>query len=530
MRTGRHGVAELPFFAGEDGRGQFLALLFFISAAVITFWGIWEGTLPASDEAVLAETAREILTSRDAATMRFDGAPVSDTPPLAPWLMSVFYLLFGVNAFAARFAFVLISVVSYYLIYLAGREASREWCAAGDVESPGAGAGTPCRTHWGTLPTGVGLLSAAVFASTPLLGRFAPHITLGLPFAFSTALALLGWVFLPRFARGYLLWAAGMAGCILSAGGGAFVILVGALVASAIERDRRVLLGKPQFWLATGAGIAVGGLWLFPLAARSGEGFFMSPLWAPLARLTRFPAGAPSLVLDSMRSVWLRSLPWSIPATVAAARIIFLAGARRRSAAVSGIDGALLAFAVIVFAPSALGGAARPSVFLPVVPFISILAAREVARWLRYGGMNPEKRVWALNHAITALFCLLMLLVVATPLSLRNTSVDPIEDIARMAPRLTPPGERIGNFRQRHREQCARMLFYGDRSLERPMTGPGEVAAALRANPSKVFLSSSADVDALRSAEDFPFEVRLLYGAGDLVLFGVRETDAREAP
>lgn len=523
-------MAELPFFAGEEGRGHVLALLFFLSAAVITLWGTWEGTLPASDEAVLAETGREILVTDDPATMHFDGAPVYDTPPLAPWLMSFFYLIFGVNEFAARFAFVLLSCLSYYVVYLAGSAASR--CGQTAAEpGPAAPAGKPPRcVVWGAFPAAVGVLAAAVFASTPLLGKFAPHVTLGLPFAFFTSLALLGWLSLPARGRGYFLWGAGVAGGILSVGGGAFLVVAGAVVASAIDRSRRGILRDPRFWIATAASVALGGLWLFPAAARGGAGFFSSPLLAPLALVVRPAANTPSLVLDSVRSVVLRSLPWSIIAVIAAARIVALRGDRRRAAAIEEVDGALLAFAAVIFAPLALAGAGNPSSFLPVVPFASILVAREVSRWLRRGGADPARRVWAVNHVMTALFSLLMLLVVATPLALRSTAVDPMESVARVAPRVAPGGEKIGNFRQEYREQCARMLFYGGRSLERPLAEPEEVAAALRANPSKVFLASSAGIEALRRDPDFPYEIRLLYGAGDLALFGIREAAAEEAP
>jgi hypothetical protein len=123
-----------------------------------------------------------------------------------------------------------------------------------------------------------------------------------------------------------------------------------------------------------------------------------------------------------------------------------------------------------------------------------------------------------------------MLLLVATPLHLRRVGVDPIEDVARMANRLTPDGTRIGNYGQRYREQCARMLFYGNRSLERPSPDAGAVAAAFRENPHMIFLSSMADVETLRRTGAFAFEIRVLYGAGNLVLFGAAPVAPEDAP
>jgi len=530
-RTKRgQGLAELPFFTSEEGRGHLLALLFFLSVSVITVWGTWQGTLPASDEAVIAETGREIVTTGAAVTMHFDGEPVHDTPPLAPWLIAIFCRLFGTNEFAARFAFVAMSVVTLFILYRAGRVASQGWCPSGEVRASIPETETQCRTHWGTLATATGLLSAAVLGSSPLYGKFAPHITLGLPFAFCAAVALLGWLYLPSGRIGLILWEAAVAGCVLSAGAGAFLIIAGAFLASLADGKRRVLWRSGGFILATLVGVVVGGLWLLPETARSGQGFFDNALWAPLARIVRPSAASPSLVLEAFKNVWFRTLPWSIPATVAFVKVVFFRGRRRREGLVDDVDGALFIFAAVVFLPLALGGATHLDSFLPVLPFVSIISAREIARWLQRPGADLAKRVWTLNHVMTALFCLFMLLVVATPIVIRRMVNDPIKDVAKMAARLTPETERIGNFAQPYREQCARMLFYGGRSLETPRGSVAEVAEALTENPRMIFLSSARDVASLRAAEDFPFEIKVLYGAGDLVLFGAREPRPPHAP
>jgi 4-amino-4-deoxy-L-arabinose transferase-like glycosyltransferase len=513
------GLAELPFFAGEEGRGRLIVLLFFISASVVLVWGTWQGVLPASDEAVLAETAQEILTTGNALTLHFDGRAVHDTPPFAPWLMSFFLLLFGVNIFAARFGFVLLSVASFYLIYVAGVTASQDWGGAGETADASDGAG-PGRSRWGSLPAAIGFLSAIILASTPLFGRFTSHITAGLPFAFFTGLALLGWLMAPNGRLGAPLWGIGIAGAMLSAGSGAFFIVLGGILASLVDRSRRALVRKPMFILATLVGVLVGGLWLFPATMASGDGFWRSPVWAPVAGILKpRPNVAPTL-LRSVKTAWLACLPWAIAATIAAGRVFFSSGRKRRSAQVSDVDDGLLVFSTVMFLPWAMAGVDSTSQFLPAIPGMAIVSAREVARWMRRPGKSLTKRVWTVDHGLTALFCLLMLLVVATPLRLRVVRNDPIRDIARMAERLTPPGTRIGNFRQQYPEQCARMLFYGNRSLERPLMDPTEVAGALRADPRMLFLSTVDDMAKLRGLEASPVDIHVLYGAGNLVLFG----------
>jgi len=376
----------------------------------------------------------------------------------------------------------------------------------------------------------VGFFSAAVLAASPLFGKFAPRVTLALPLACCTTLALLGWLSLPAKRIGLLLWGAGVAGCILSGGGGGLFVAAGGILAALADGGRRSLLRTGGLVASTLIGVAIGGLWLFPETARSGEGVLRSALWAPVALVVQFPAGALSRAFGSFTNLWLRNLPWSIPATAAVVKMLFLRGGRRRNALVGGVDLALLVFATIVFVPLSLAGPGTLSAFLPVLPFAAIISAREVARWLARPGHDLAKRVWTLDHVTTALFCLFMLLVVATPVNIRRPVNDPIEDVAKMAARLTPGGERIGNFAQPYDAQCARMLFYGGRSLEKPLGSDREVAAALAANPRMIVLSSARDVASLRSAGGFPFDIKILYGAGDLVLFGAREPRSPDAP
>jgi 4-amino-4-deoxy-L-arabinose transferase-like glycosyltransferase len=523
-------MAELPFLAGEEGRGHVLALLFFLSVFLTAVWGIWQGSLPASDEAVLAQIANEVPHVGRALPLLFDGAPVHDTPPFAPWFMALMYSRFGTNNFAARFAFVLLSVGAVYLTFLAGRAASREWDPPAG-EDPAPAANQECKPpHWGSLSTAAGFFSAVALAASPLFGRFMPHVTLGIPFAFFAALGLLGWVRLPRSRGGYYLWGSAIAGGVLSAGAGGFLLVPGALVAALFDRERRALWRTPAFALATLAGALIGGIWIGVETARGGLGFFDNALWAPIARVVRPPDGAPMTLLGSFANVWLGNLPWSVPATVACARIALFRKRGPAEARATGVDAALLAFAVVLFVPLSLGGADTPGAFLPTLPFVAVLSAREVARWLSRPGRALSGRLWTLNHVATAIYCLVMLLVVATPIRIRTLVEDPIESVAEMAGRIVPAGERVGNFGQPYRVQCARMLFYGGRALAARLADADEVAETLRENPRMIFLSSARDLETLRSSDSFPCGIRVLYGAGDLVLFGARRVGADTIP
>ena len=116
-----------------------------------------------------------------------------------------------------------------------------------------------------------------------------------------------------------------------------------------------------------------------------------------------------------------------------------------------------------------------------------------------------------------------MLLLVATPLRLHRTSIDPIKEFASAANQLVPEGTKLGNFRQEHRYQAARLLFYGNWSLEMPLSEPGKVVERLARDPGTIFLSTAIDMNEVIKAGNYPMGLRVQYRAGELVLFGLEK-------
>lgn len=489
---------------GAQGRGPFLVMLFFVSATVVTIWGTWEGTLPASEEAVLAETAREILVTGEGWTMHFNGDPVHEVSPFPLWFMASCYRFFGTNEFSARLPFVLFAVLTYFMTYLMG--------ITGEM---------PCEADsgWINRARSIGLLSAILLAASPIFGRAAPHVSLSMPASFFTAIAILGLLSLSSCRSGLFLWGLGIAGVVFVAGADGAVIAVAGVIALIVTMRGRSP-GKGWFLLVSVAGLALGGVWLF-LNAPPWEGhFFTNPLWGALAGFVRLQPGAASGLLGQIKDVWIGNLPWSIVATAAFIRLIFF---RSREKGVGSIDDMLALFAALLFFMLAFTGPGRTDRLLVILPAVSVLSARELSRWIAVHGNGTLDRLWAFNQAMVSLFCLLMLLLLVTPLRLHKTDIDPIRDIARMAEQLSPGDEPVGNFRQPYRTQGARFLFYGGKTLEEPIYEPREVGRALKLNPSRVFLSSLEDFSLLRSTEHTVHELRILYRAGPLVLFGAEQ-------
>ncbi|UCF05795.1 MAG: glycosyltransferase family 39 protein [bacterium] len=508
-------MAELPFMAGEQGRGPLLVFLFFVSATVITVWGTWEGTLPQTEEAVRAEVAREILVTGDWWTMHFDGAPLYDLPPLSMWCTAVFLKLFGTNEFSAHLPFVIFSVLTFYIIFLAG-------------ELKPGGRSVSC--EWITQPRALGLLSAIILAASPLFGKYAPDLTPHVPFAFFISMAIYGWLLLPESRAGLALWAVGIACGILSGGAGALLLIPGSFLSLVSDRQRRNLWKSPQFLAVTVCALAAGVAWLVPATLRGSGEFAGNQLWTPFSGMGRSFGAAVSSFIVALWELFVRNLPWSIPTVIAVVRILFFRKSGKRNGDITDLDDTLLAFSVVILVPMAIGSAGERSLFLPLLPLAAIIAAREVARWIAAVSKKTEKepevvlhRLWTLNQTLTAVFCLFMLLLFATPLRFHRTTVDPIKDIALMAAQLTPEGTRLGNFGQPRRFQAARLLFYGNRSLRTPHVQPEAVLEEIGREPNTVFLATAEQLEELRefAGDGAAYRFNVLYRSRELVLFKV---------
>ncbi|GEM_PF-2042824 len=534
-------MSELPFLTGEQGKGPLLVLLFFVSAMVVAGWGTWEGALPWPGEVEIAETGREAAIGGRPWILTLDGDRVLGVPPVTPWAIALSIKTFGSNVFAARLPFVLFSVMTLYIVFLVG--------ALGD-RGISAGLG------WITRARAIGLLSAIVLAASPLFGKYAPHVTSDVPLSFFSILAVLGWLIMPGRRSGAAMWGVGLVGSILTGGSGGFFLVPAALVCMIVSGRGRRVWGDPLFLGSTALALAAGGSWLAWAAVTGSEGFSGSDLWTAALGIFSSPADVARAFLQGMWEAWKGSLPWSIPATAAVLRIVFLRGEPRKGSALSEIDGTLIVFTIAILLAAAAGGRGGAVSFVPALAPAAVLSAREIARWsgalTGYEAPRKEaagerraaegsgrgdtgigiddkrdrgiagdgvKRLWSFNQAMIAIFCLLMLLLVMTPLRFHKVYNDPVKDIAEVAGRLAGKGERLGNYRLDYGEYAARILFYGDISLDRTCYEPGDVGREIAGDKERIYISTAADMNALNGQGVFPSELDVLYRSGELVLF-----------
>ena len=92
-------------------------LIIFILASFVLLFNLGTGSLTSWDEAVYAGVSGEIIKSNNWFDLTWKGQPWSDKPPLYMWMTALFYKIFGINEFSARFFSCICGIGTVILIY-----------------------------------------------------------------------------------------------------------------------------------------------------------------------------------------------------------------------------------------------------------------------------------------------------------------------------------------------------------------------------------------------------------------------------
>jgi len=94
-----------------------LKILFFL-LLIISFIKINYGTLFDVDEAIFAQTSKEMLETGDWITPHYNGKPRYDKPILIYWLIATNYKIFGINEFSVRLPSALAGALLCLVLYI----------------------------------------------------------------------------------------------------------------------------------------------------------------------------------------------------------------------------------------------------------------------------------------------------------------------------------------------------------------------------------------------------------------------------
>lgn len=120
FRVGVLGIALLVLFLPTPISRWLVIAGIFSLALLLFFWRLGEGSLHDTDEAIYAQTSKEMVLSNVWITPHLNGVPFLQKPPLNFWLTALSYKLLGVNEFAARLCSAIFGLGTVLLTFFLG--------------------------------------------------------------------------------------------------------------------------------------------------------------------------------------------------------------------------------------------------------------------------------------------------------------------------------------------------------------------------------------------------------------------------
>ncbi|NSX13922.1 glycosyltransferase family 39 protein [Cupriavidus taiwanensis] len=332
-----------------------------LALVAIGFALLWFGTLGVRhllgpDEGRYAEIAREMLSTGDWVTIRYDGLKYFEKPPFHMWMTAVAYALFGIGDWQARLCVALAGAVGTGMSMLA---AARWFGARAGLMAGLVLASAPMwivAAHFNTLDMTLSGAMACVLASLLL----AQHPA-------ATAAARRRWMLACWAAMGVAVLTKGLVGVALP--GLVLVLYTAATRDLALWRRLHAPAGIALMLL-----VAVPWYWL--VARRNPEFlrfFFVHEHWQRYTSTVHARTGAPWYFVPLLVGgflPWLGLLPGMVRAVTQRAGVAHATGTRPP------FQPALMAalWAVSIFGFFSLSGSKLPGYIVPIFPALGMLA------------------------------------------------------------------------------------------------------------------------------------------------------------
>jgi len=334
------------------------ASLWLLAAA---FLAVWLGTLGyrhliPTDEGRYAEIAREMFTSGDWVTIRYNALKYFEKPPLQMWGTALAYTLFGISDWQARLFTALSGIVGIVFTVLA---AARWWGKRTAVITGLVLVSAPMwnvGSHFNSLDMGVaGCMTMALGA---LL--LAQHPS-------ATRAQRRGWMWACWASMALAVLSKGLIGVVLPG----FVLVVYTFVARdwALWKRLHLVTGLIVFF-------AVGAPWFVLISARNPEFAWFFFVHEHFQRFTSTVHNRNAPLWYFVPLLLAGFLPW-LAQLPGAARLTFARGKGEASSAANGFRPTLILglWAILIFAFFSISDSKLPGYIFPIIPALAILAA-----------------------------------------------------------------------------------------------------------------------------------------------------------
>lgn len=440
-----------------------------LSAALLFFAPIRAGDLPGYDDAMYSHIAKGLVVSGDWITLRSNGYPALEHPPLFDWVLAALFRVFGFVDPVAKLPAALSAFGCVVLVYWLARRLLNDRLSA--------------------------LLAMFVLATTAYFIKYAGHAMTDVPFTFLFLIAVCCYVKSEEDPR-WLLAAGFVTACAQMTRGFSGLALVLLFVLHALFARRRI----PLVYAASALAIAFLPitLWYVYWIERYGNYFFEvhrgwmeREVYGALDPAWRRYTGLPEYLWMITKSYW----PW-LPATVAGLVVVWR-------------NPKLRILPLWIASMLLLCATARSRVLrymLPAYPAFSILAAIGIRRCIE------EKRiVQGLRILIPAFGVVAITVAILAPHTDRAVEIRQVVEITRSE----PADQRIAFYDQGQPryDELNQLQWYGTH-VYTTLLDRASFEVFLRGHPAAAMI---VDEDAYRDSIEGRVPNRLLGRAGRLV-------------
>lgn len=222
-----------------------VTLILLVISSFTLFFHLGVNQLQSWDEAIYAQSAKEIVLTGDWLTPHWNGEHFYQKPPLTIWITALLFRLFGVSEFTARTFAVICGVACVLLVSLIGRL---------------------------FLSHAQALMAGLVLLATPHFNYYARQGSMDVPL---TAFLLLGFYFYLRSKENSRYWiatGAAMALAVLTKGAGAGPGVLALVVAALLKRERPWRVREA--WIGCAVFIVLAGSWHVVMVMVHGHAFW----------------------------------------------------------------------------------------------------------------------------------------------------------------------------------------------------------------------------------------------------------------
>ncbi len=226
---------------------DYLLTTILLSASLIIFWNLGQGTLDDWDEAIYAQISKEIINTGNWLTLHWGDTPWFHKPPLFMWSTAIAYKIFGIHEWSARLVSALSGIGVVLCTYLMGKTA---------------------------YSTTVGFYSAIIILFSQQFIRFSRFGTTDITLCLFTTLILLSLIKIQKNDRRFwlLLWLSyGLA--FMTKGIASLPILGVVTFAAVYSKKIRSTLKCKQFWMGVIIFSVISIPWHFIMIAQYGREF-----------------------------------------------------------------------------------------------------------------------------------------------------------------------------------------------------------------------------------------------------------------